>query len=276
MTAPMFLLDTTQDDLPLNCDELHEGWILTLPDTVRRHAIQSMRLSHGDELQITDGNGLRIRAVVEDAADGRVRVTDVGREPAHVTRIVLVQALAKAGHDDMAIDAATQIGIDEVVPWQSHRSIAKWKKGRSDRKWFQTLARATEQSRRSWMPRLRDCIDDAGIVAMCRRACVHGELVIVLHQDATVSWTRLKTAIDALAQRSLDDGRPRSVSVVVGPEGGIDDDEVSSFMDAGAQCCSMGSTIMRASVAGPAATALLAEAMGRFDSPGVSLSDASD
>ena len=64
-----------------------------------------------------------------------------------------------------------------------------------------------------------------------------------------------------------DDGRPRSVSVVVGPEGGIDDDEVSSFMDAGAQCCSMGSTIMRASVAGPAATALLAEAMGRFDSP---------
>ncbi len=262
----MFLLDTGQDDVPLNFDELHEGWVLTLPDTVRRHAIQAMRLSSQDVLQLTDGRGLRITATVEDPAQGRVRVNDVGRECGHVTRIVLVQALAKNGHDELAVDAATQIGVDEVVPWQSHRSIAKWKAGRTDRKWRQTLARSTEQARRSWMPELRDCVDDSGIVAICRRACVHGELVIVLHQDATVTWTGLKEAIDRLSQRCVDDGRPRSVYIVVGPEGGIDDDEVAAFTDAGAESCSMGPTIMRASVAGPAATALLCESMGRFDS----------
>ena len=63
MTDALFLLDTDHDDVPVNSDELNAGWRLTLPSSVRRHAIQAMRLKDGDALQLSDGRGLRIHAV---------------------------------------------------------------------------------------------------------------------------------------------------------------------------------------------------------------------
>ena len=154
MTEALFLLDTEHDDVPVNSDELNAGWKLTLPASVRRHAIQAMRLEDGDELQLSDGKGLRIHAVLRDAQQGIAEVLRFGRESQPTIRLALVQALAKTGHDEQAIDTATQIGVDEVIPWQADRSIAKWKAGRTDRKWRQVLVAATEQSRRSWSPEL--------------------------------------------------------------------------------------------------------------------------
>ena len=159
---------------------------------------------------------------------------------------------------------ATQIGVDTVIPWQADRSIAKWKAGRTDRKWRQVLEAATEQSRRCWTPELGDCVSSKGIVAICRRACVHGELVIVLHQDATRSWHDIEESIAALSDRCLNDGRTRAITVVVGPEGGISEAEVDAFVGAGAECCVLGTNILRASAAGPVALALLSRAVGRY------------
>ena len=237
MTDALFLLDADHDDVPVNSDEINAGWKLTLPASVRRHAIQVMRLKDGDELQLSDGRGLRIQ---------------------------LVQALAKTGHDEQAIDMATQIGVDLVVPWQADRSIAKWKVGRTDRKWKQTLESATEQSRRSWTPRLDDCVTSKQVVAMCRRACVHGDMVVVLHQDATKTWNQLEANIAKLSDACLRDGRPRTIYVLVGPEGGISDTEIEAFTKSGAEVCVLGSNILRASAAGPVALSLLARALGRF------------
>ena len=178
MTDALFLLDTDHDDVPVNSDELNAGWRLTLPSSVRRHAIQAMRLKDGDELQLSDGRGLRIHAVLRDAQQGIAEVLRFGKEPQPVTRLALVQALAKTGHDEQAIDMATQIGVDQVIPWQADRSIAKWKAGRTDKKWRQVLESATEQSRRSWTPQLDDCVTSKQVVAICKRACVHGDMVI--------------------------------------------------------------------------------------------------
>ncbi|OZG64321.1 16S rRNA methyltransferase [Bifidobacterium hapali] len=264
MTNPLFLLDPERDDVPVNSDELNTGWKITLPASVKRHAIQAMRLSDGDELDLSDGAGLRVRAVIADATAGVAEVREVGREPQPVAKLALIQALAKTGHDEQAIDAATQIGVDQVIPWQADRSIAKWKDGRTDRKWHQTLAAATEQSRRTWMPELSDCITSRQMVAICRRACVHGDLVVVLHQDATDTWDGIETLARNLADQCFDDGRSRTINVVVGPEGGISDDEITAFRDAGAHVCVLGTTILRASLAGPVALTLLSRALGRM------------
>ncbi len=264
MTDALFLLDTEHDDVPVNSDELNAGWRLALPSSVRRHAIQAMRLKEGDEMQLSDGMGLRIHVVLRDAQQGIAEVLRFGREPQPTVRLALVQALAKNGHDEQAIDVATQIGVDEIIPWQSDRSIAKWKSGRTDRKWTQVLQAATEQSRRSWTPRLGECVTSKQVVAICRRACVHGDMVIVLHQDATKTWDQLESDIAGLSDRCLEDGRVRTIYVVVGPEGGISDSEVESFTDAGAQVCVLGTNILRASTAGPVALSLLSRALGRY------------
>ena len=66
MTDALFLFDPQVDDVPVNSDELHAGWKLTLPAHIKRHAVQAMRLKAGDSLQLSDGNGLRIQAVMAD------------------------------------------------------------------------------------------------------------------------------------------------------------------------------------------------------------------
>jgi len=280
MTDPVFLFDPDTDDVPVNGDGLNVGWTITLPASVKRHALGAMRLAEGDGLSLTDGRGLCVKTTLVDAQAGLVSVERVGGQPQAgprrlggggagappqpVTRLVLIQALAKTGHDEAAIDMATQIGVDEVIPWQANRSIAKWKAGRTDRKWRQVLGAATEQSRRVWSPELAQCVSSKQVVAICRRACVHGDLVIVLHQDATMSWSSVEDEVSRLADRCLADGRPRSINVVVGPEGGISEEEVSDFVGAGAQSVVLGSNILRASTAGPVALSLLSRALGRF------------
>lgn len=264
MTEPLFLLDPSHDDVPVNSDELNTGWTITLPASVKRHAVQAMRLVEGDPLMLSDGRGLCIHATLTDTVNGVVRVERVGRQPQPTTRLALIQALAKTGHDEQAIDMATQIGVDTVIPWQANRSIAKWKSGRTDRKWSQVLQSATEQSRRMWTPELEDCVTSKQITAICRRACVHGDVVIVLHQDANATWHSVEQKVAELAERCLDDGRPRTVSVVVGPEGGISEEEVADFVNAGAYSVLLGSNILRAATAGPVALSLLSLALGRF------------
>ena len=265
MTDALFLLDTDHDNAPVLADGIEEGWTLTLPSSVKRHAISAMRLAEGDALQLSDGKGLRIHATVTDAENGLVRVDAFTREARRTTRLALVQALAKTGHDEQAIDMATQIGVDEVIPWCADRSIAKWKPGRTDKRWNQVLQAATEQSRRAFMPELQECVSSKQIVAICRRACVYGNLVVVLHQDATDCWSQIEQAVNTLTERCLDDGKERTVYVLVGPEGGISDDEVSMFVDAGAKSCVLGSNILRASTAGPVALSLLSRALGRYE-----------
>lgn len=265
MTDALFLFNPQVDDVPVNSDELHAGWKLTLPAHIKRHAVQAMRLKAGDSLQLSDGRGLRIHAVMADPEAGLAEVVTVGREPEPLTRLALIQALAKTGHDEQAVDMATQIGVDQVVPWQADRSIAKWKAGRTDKKWNAVLDAATEQARRAYKPQLEACANSKEVVAICRRACVHGDLVIVLHQDATDTWTGVEAKVAQLVERTLSDGKPRTVSVVVGPEGGISEQEVADFTKAGAVSCVLGSNILRAATAGPVALSLLSRAFGRYE-----------
>ncbi|MBT1166205.1 16S rRNA (uracil(1498)-N(3))-methyltransferase [Bifidobacterium simiarum] len=267
MTFPLFLFDPEVDETPINSDELHSGWMITVPESVARHAFKAMRLEAGDQLQLSDGRGLRILATVHDPQTRQVTVDEVGRESAPVTRLALIQALAKSGRDEQAIETATEIGVDEVIPWQANRSIVQWKAAKEAKaaaKWRQVLAAATEQSRRAWMPQLDPKVTSRQVVELCRRASVHGDLVLVLHQDATDTWDDVERLVRDLADRSLKDGRSRNISVVVGPEGGISEEEVASFVEAGAHAVVLGSNIMRASTAGPVALTLLARALGRF------------
>lgn len=265
MTAPLFLLDTDHDDAPVLAEGFEQGWTLQLPEHVRRHAIQAMRLNNGDALQLSDGKGLRVACTMNDTTMGSVSVDHFHREPRVLTRLSLVQALAKNGHDEQAIDIATQIGVDEVIPWCADRSIAKWKPGRTDKRWSQLLRASCEQSRRAWIPELQDCVNSKQLLAVCRRACVHGDLVVVLHQDATDRLHQIEQAVNELTERCLQDGRERTIYVVVGPEGGISDQEITSLIDAGAKSCVLGSNILRASSAGAVALSLFSRSLGRYD-----------
>ena len=217
-----------------------------------RHAATVRRTRVGEHLLLTDGAGLRVEGEVVAVGSGTLdlRVVSVSHDPPPSPRFVLVQALAKNDRDDQAIEAATECGVDEVVPWQASRSVVQWRGERGEkarRKWDAVLVAATKQSRRTRRPLLAPTATTADLVTRVRGAAS----AVVLHEEATVP----------LATVTLPDAG--DVVLVVGPEGGVSPEELAALEDAGAVAVRLGSPVLRSSSAGPAALAVLS-AMSRW------------
>lgn len=243
MTLPLFLVD------PVVVAGAAVGSRVVLDGPEGRHAATVRRIGVGEQVMLADGAGLRLTCAVVGSgkADLELSVVEVDHEPAAQPRFVLVQALAKGDRDDQAIEAATEFGVDEVVPWQASRSIVQWRGERADRarrKWESTVVAAAKQSRRARVPVVADLATTKILAARIGGAAA----AYVLHEDATQSLAAqvLPTAGDVL--------------VVVGPEGGITPEEVAAFEAAGAVTVRLGDTVLRSSSAGPAALAVLSAA----------------
>lgn len=246
MTLPMHLLATEA------LAGRRVGDVVVLDGPEGRHAATVRRTRVGEHLLLTDGAGVRLEGEVVGVGAGTLdlRVVSVAIDPEPSPRLVLVQALAKNDRDDQAIEAATECGIDEVVPWQASRSVVQWRGERGEkarRKWDAVLVAATKQSRRTRKPVLAPTAGTADVEARVRAAAS----AFVLHEDA----------IAPLAGVTLPDAG--DVVLVVGPEGGIAPEELEVFTQAGAVAVRLGSTVLRSSSAGPAALAVLS-AMSRW------------
>jgi len=231
---------------PAAVAEAAVGSALLLDGDEGRHAAAVVRIRPGERYYVADGAGRRalLEATDVDRAWVRGRVLEVTDEPEPTPRLVLVQALAKGDRDEQAVEAATELGVDEVVPWQAERSVVVWRGDRATKslaKWAAVVARATKQSRRSRMPVTSPAVGLAPLAARVAESA----LTLVLHEEATEPLAAV--------------GLPASgdVLVVVGPEGGITDRELEALTAAGARPVRLGSTILRASSAGPAALAVL-------------------
>ena len=243
MTLPLFLVD------PARVADAREGSDVVLDGDEGRHATVVRRIAPGEQVMLADGAGLRLTCDVVTAGQAELglRVLDVCRVPAPEPRFVLVQALAKGERDDQAVEAATEYGVDEVVPWQAARSIVQWRGERGEkarRKWQSAVLAASKQSRRARVPVVGELATTKSLVARVGGSAA----AYVLHEDATQTLA---------AQRLPDHGE---VIVVVGPEGGITPDEVAALEEAGARTVRLGDTVLRSSSAGPAALAVLSAA----------------
>jgi 16S rRNA (uracil1498-N3)-methyltransferase len=210
-----------------------------------RHAADVRRLRVGERVDVGDGCGRLAHGVVAAVARGRIEVdvrsrTDVA---APSPRFVVVQALAKGGRDLDAVEAMTEVGVDEIIVWAAARSVAK-PTDKTPAKWSATAREAAKQSRRAWIPQVTGPLSTA-------EACTRVEsaaLAVALHQDAA----------ERLASAAMPD--EGDVLLVVGPEGGLSPDEVDTFVTAGAYVCRLGDSVLRTSTAGVAAISVLSAA----------------
>lgn len=240
------------------------GALVEVTGEEARHAVRVSRLRAGERILIGDGAGALGEGIVEAVAKDRfaVRLEAVHRARVPETSLVLVQALAKGDRDERAVEQATEFGVDAVVPWQAARSVSRWDgSGASDKaakgvaKWRRIAREASKQSLRARIPEVRDPV---GLAELCEIAGGAGAEVVVLHPrgDRTLSaWAARCAALETRAAEIL---------VVVGPEGGLADDELDAFEAAGARVLVLGSTVLRTSSAGPAALAVLNVALDRW------------
>lgn len=226
---------------------------LTGPDA--RHAVTVARLRAGETVRVGDGAGTIALGRVVEAAPDRVALIleSVDAHPAPSTRMTLVQALAKGDRDELAVQAATELGVDVVVPWQAARSVSIWKGPKAEKGRARWQAIVREASKQAIRPRVPDVEPIATTRELVARAAAAGTTVLVLEPTATDPLSAL-TASDLGAD----------VLLVVGPEGGVAPDELAALTAAGARPVLLGDTVLRTSTAGPAALAVLSTTLGRW------------
>lgn len=256
MTAPLFHLG------PGRLDGVAVGDLVRLDGAEGHHAATVMRLVAGEEVQLSDTRRLRVTGSVVGTTTGEltVQVRLVEEEPDLRPRLVLVQALAKDRRDLQAIESATELGVDRIVPWQAERSVARWKPGREAKKhaeWLSTVRTAAKQTRRTAVPEVEELHSTARYAASAAED--PGRVVVVLHES---EQRTLSGALDELDVRSADE-----LHLVVGPEGGIAPGEIDQLVAAGARVARLGRTVLRSSTAGPAALAGVQVLLGRWEHP---------
>lgn len=242
------------------------------------HAATVRRIDVGAMLDVVDGVGLRARCTVIDRAKKSLtlRIDHLEREDQPAIELMLIQALSTGGRDEMAIEMATEVGVDAVMPWQANRSEVRWKgekAAKGMRKWESTLRSATKQSRRAFIPRLEEARSSAALAQWIAQNAHDGAWVLVCHESAEYRLSELLPELRGLSAHSSSASAsaaqsqpsyPPKIAVIVGPEGGVDPDELSLFEAAGAKICLLGNTVLRASSAGPVALSLISDAIGRW------------
>jgi 16S rRNA (uracil1498-N3)-methyltransferase len=247
---------------PGSLDQQVPGSQFVLTGAEARHAVTVKRIAVGESVDIADGAGKRLTGTVSAVGPGELTVEcsalETERRPG--VRLVLVQALAKGDRDELAAETATELGIDAIIPWQSERSIVRWKGERAAKahaKWQSVVTAAAKQARRAWIPEVRAVVDGTGLQGAVSAA----DLAVILHEDAV---RPLRLVLESWRDSGPAGPDPREILLIVGPEGGISPREVTRLCSAGAVTALLGHYVLRSSTAGPAATVLASDVLGRW------------
>lgn len=231
-------------------DNPKQGDLVLLAGPEGKHAASVRRMRVGEGIQLGDGRGLRVRGEVAEVAANslKVRVVSAVQEPEPQNKLTLIQALAKGDRDELAVQAATELGAWSVIPWQADRSISKWEGPKITKgvgRWQTIVSEATKQSLRSFEPVVQAPVSSKQLAEIVKDF----DQVLVLDPTAQVGLGSLLLTASTAA-------------VIVGPEGGINEAELDELEAAGALRVHMGEPILRTSTAGIAAIALLQAKLG--------------
>ncbi|MGY4869704.1 16S rRNA (uracil(1498)-N(3))-methyltransferase [Mycolicibacterium elephantis] len=222
------------------------------------HAANVRRIRAGERLDLGDGAGEMAHCVVEETGKARLtaRVLD-RRSVAPVSpTVTVVQALPKSDRAELAVELATEAGADAFLAWQATRCVARWdgaaKVDKGLRRWGAVARAAARQSRRAYIPEVGGLVSTAQLVARVRDEVAAGAVVLALHESATQRLTDVE-----LAQAD-------SLMLIVGPEGGIADEEIEALSEAGAVAVRLGPTVLRTSTAAAVALGALGVLTGRW------------
>jgi 16S rRNA (uracil1498-N3)-methyltransferase len=164
--------------------------------------------------------------------------------------LVIVQALPKSDRVKEAIEILVESGVDLIIPWQSERSISKWQKD-SLSKWQSVATAATKQSRRFRVPEIIEQFSLSELLEIESEKSA----IVVMHESAEVK-------ISSVVTRKF--AELNEIVIVIGPEGGLTENELALLQGAGAHIVGLGPEVFRSAHAGGAALSAVSALIGRW------------
>ncbi|CAN2189417.1 16S ribosomal RNA methyltransferase RsmE [Candidatus Nanopelagicaceae bacterium] len=228
------------EDLPTTIGEQYE-----FGSEDAHHAIKVLRIATGEIFNLSDGNGAWSRVNVSNVGKKSMTVTvlESGFEEALDEQFTIIQAIPKGDRIKESIEMSTEGGVDRIVMWKAARSI-----GRADEKiekLQQTAREASKQSRRFRIPAVSGVATTENIVDEIAKS----DLALVFHESATMKLSQVVVP------------GAKKVIAIIGPEGGLTDEEIDTFAAAGAKVVHMGRPVLRSAHAGLAALAAVNTAL---------------
>jgi 16S rRNA (uracil1498-N3)-methyltransferase len=224
------------------------------------HAATVRRIRPGERLLLSDGAGALARCEVREAGKRGLSAQVVERwtAPRPTPPVTVVQAIPKSERSELAIELATEAGADDFLPWQAARCVARWDGDRAEkglRRWRAVARSAARQSRRAWIPDVSGPMVTSALAGLVAERVATGAVVLALHESADVPLAEMPVA------------QADSIMMIVGPEGGISDEELSDLSAAGARTVRLGPTVLRTSTAAAVALGALGVLTERWSTP---------
>ena len=204
-----------------------------LIDDNAHHAVRVLRMNVGEELLVSDGQGNWARCQITSLSkkDVQLSILDSGSESNDDCEISVLQAIPKNDRSRETIELLTAAGVSNIYPWQASRSI-----GKESEKWESASIEASKQSRRFKLPKVSDKLDTDQALKLLGNF----DQVLICHEAA-------KAKLSDVVKVS------KQTLIIIGPEGGISDEELALFKEAGGVEIRLGRPVLRSAHAGIAA-----------------------
>ena len=231
-------------------DQINDGSTQTLDNDDAHHAIKVLRLKLGEVIKISDGVKKWVSGSIIEISKKEltISISERGDFEEKKPELVLVQAVTKSERNKEMLELAIEAGVDRIIPWQAERSISKWQSD-SAQKWEIGIKEACKQARQVRLPKLMPMLTTAGVVQLLSKDA----RIIVFHESAGEKFAQLQLP-ESLA----------SIYLVIGPEGGISQSELSKFENGGSKIVRLGETVLRSAHAGFAAISAVQTKLGRW------------
>jgi len=238
----------------VSTEEMQPGFIVLTGDNAAHGKV--LRLKNGEQVLICDGKGKECVCTVSDVSPDRISLVvnhtqESDSEPA--VRAGIYMAFPKADKLEHVIQKATELGAFEIVAFPSKRCVSRPDEKSIQKKrerWQKIAAAAAEQSGRGMIPEVvilnsfQEALD---------RACSADKAILFYENERATTFTM-----------SLHNSDFQTISLMTGPEGGLDSDEVEQARRAGLDICTLGKRILRCETAPLCALSAVMYHIGEF------------
>ncbi len=231
-------------------DQISSGSKQVLQNDEAHHAIKVLRINIGELIKISDGVRNWVSGPIIEIAKKEliISITDRGEIQSTMPELVLVQAITKSDRNKEMLELAVEAGVDRIIPWQADRSISKWQSD-STQKWQAGIKQSCKQARQIKLPQLMKVMNTSEVVKV-----IGSEgFGIVFHEGAPTKLSEI-TIPNSLT----------AVYLIIGPEGGISEQELELFQNANSKVVRLGETVLRSAHAGFAALSAVQTKLGRW------------